>query len=78
VIDPVGLVVLSPDAVVTTLDGDAAAGCVAVFEWGRADAQSVRVQPSACTVSLRHTDIEHIVDFQAHERRPQYVESFIN
>ncbi len=46
-IDPVSLFVLSPDMVGTIPDGDSEARRVTVHEFGRADAQTVRVRTNA-------------------------------
>jgi hypothetical protein len=77
-IDPVALVVLSPDAVVTTPDGDAFAGCVAVDEFGRADTQTVRIRTNTGTVYICRADIERVIDLRTKEFRPRQVEFFIN
>jgi hypothetical protein len=78
VIDPVALVVLSHDAVVTTLDRNAAAGRVAIHEFGRVDTRTVRVRTNRGDVYLRRADIECIVDLRTDAHRPPQLEYFLN
>lgn len=77
-IDPVALVVLSPDAVVTTPDRNIEADRIAIHEFGRADARTVRVRTTRGDVYLRRADIESIVDLRTDEYRPRQLEYFLS
>lgn len=77
-IDPVALVVLSHDAVVTTPDGDIEAEQIAVHEFSRSDARNLCVRTSDGDVYIRRVDIDHVVDLRTDEYRPRPIESFFD
>ncbi|SEO47011.1 hypothetical protein SAMN05216388_10133 [Halorientalis persicus] len=77
-IDPIALVVLKNNAVVTTPDGDTEAEQVAVHEFSRSDARNLRVRTSIGDVYIRRVDIDHVVDLRTDEYRPRELEYIVD
>lgn len=77
-IDPVALVVLQSDSVVTTPDGAAEAGQVAAHEFDRADARTLHVRTDDGNVYISRPDIDHIIDLRTDEYRPRQLKFFFD